>query len=90
MPERFSSRMAPQKNTSEWCLTTLSLLLAVAGPRSRSVAYVKVRAALHPIGFSLLDHIIVAGAGIFSLAEAGLMVQLNLECLASGNNQGIK
>lgn len=41
-----------------------------------------VLAALRPIGVSLLDHIIVAGDAAFSFADAGLMAELNLECLA--------
>lgn len=41
-----------------------------------------VLAAVRPIGVSLLDHIIVAGDAAFSFAEAGLMAELNLECLA--------
>lgn len=41
-----------------------------------------VLAALRPIGVSLVDHIIVAGDTAFSFEEAGLMAELNLECLA--------
>ena len=41
-----------------------------------------VLAALRPIGITLLDHIIVAGNAAFSFADAGLMAELNLECLA--------
>ncbi|MGD9973623.1 MAG: DNA repair protein RadC [Desulfatirhabdiaceae bacterium] len=41
-----------------------------------------VLAALRPIGVTLLDHIIVAGDSAFSFADAGLMAELNLECLA--------
>ena len=41
-----------------------------------------VLAALRPIGITLLDHIIVAGDAAFSFADAGLMAELNLECLA--------
>lgn len=44
-----------------------------------------VLAALRPIGVSLLDHIIVAGDAAFSFADAGLMAELNLECLAPGS-----
>ncbi len=44
-----------------------------------------VLAALRPIGVSLLDHIIVAGDAAFSFADAGLMVELHLECLTPGN-----
>jgi DNA repair protein RadC len=41
-----------------------------------------VLAALRPIGVSLVDHIIVAGDAAFSFADAGLMAELSLECLA--------
>lgn len=41
-----------------------------------------VLAALRPIGVTLLDHIIVAGDTAFSFADAGLMAELNLECMA--------
>lgn len=41
-----------------------------------------VLVALRPIGVSLVDHIIVAGDAAFSFANAGLMAELNLECLA--------
>lgn len=44
-----------------------------------------VLAALRPIGVNLLDHIIVAGDSAFSFADAGLMAELNLECLAPGS-----
>ena len=43
-----------------------------------------VLVALRPIGISLLDHIIVAGDAAFSFADAGLMAELNLACLAPG------
>ena len=41
-----------------------------------------VLAALRPIGVLILDHIIVAGDTAFSFADAGLMAELNLECMA--------
>jgi len=41
-----------------------------------------VLAALRPIGVALLDHIIVAGDTSFSFADAGIMEELNIECLA--------
>lgn len=41
-----------------------------------------VIAALRPIGITVLDHIIVAGDTTYSFAEAGLMAELNLACLA--------
>ena len=41
-----------------------------------------VLAALRSVGVTLLDHIIVAGDATYSFAEAGLMAELNLECLA--------
>lgn len=41
-----------------------------------------VLAALRPVGVKLLDHVIVAGDAAFSFADAGLMAELNLECLA--------
>lgn len=44
-----------------------------------------VLAALRPIGVSVVDHVIVAGDAAFSFAEAGLMAELNLECLAPGS-----
>lgn len=44
-----------------------------------------VLAALRPIGVSFVDHIIVAGDAAFSFAEAGLIAELNLECLAPGS-----
>lgn len=44
-----------------------------------------VLAALRPVGVTLLDHIIVAGDTAFSFADAGLMAELNLECLAPGS-----
>ena len=44
-----------------------------------------VLAALRPVGVSLLDHIIVAGDAAFSVADAGLMAELELECLAPGS-----
>lgn len=44
-----------------------------------------VLAALRPIGMTLMDHIIVAGDAAFSFADARLMAELNLECLAPGS-----
>jgi DNA repair protein RadC len=44
-----------------------------------------VLGAFRPLGVLLLDHIIVAGDDAFSFAEAGIMAELNVECLASGS-----
>lgn len=41
-----------------------------------------VLATLRPVAVSLLDHIIVANDAVFSFAEAGLMAELDLQCLA--------
>lgn len=40
-----------------------------------------VLATLRPVAVSLLDHIIVTSDAVFSFAEAGLMAELNLQCL---------
>lgn len=44
-------------------------------------------AALRLIGVSLLDHIIVAGNSALSFVDAGIMAELDLECLAPRSTQ---
>jgi DNA repair protein RadC len=55
---------------------------AAAASESDRMFTADVLAALRPIGVNLLDHIIVAGDAAFSFANAGLMDELALECLA--------
>lgn len=38
--------------------------------------------ACRPLGLKLLDHIIVGGDGTYSFADTGLLVEMELECLA--------
>ena len=41
-------------------------------------------AATRPLGIKVLDHLIVGGEGFYSFADAGLLDEIELECLAPG------
>ena len=42
-------------------------------------------AAAHPLGLQLLDHVILGEDTTFSFADSGLLDELELHCMASGD-----